>query len=129
MAENSVRLDKWLWFARVVKTRTSAQKLVRSGKIRVNKLKVDNPAKSVGIDDVLTITLERQIFVLKIVECGIRRGPFVEAQGLYEDLSPAISPPSSEGVRGGKIQDEKVPRPDKQNRRKLLELKNRQYFQ
>ena len=129
MAENSIRLDKWLWFARVVKTRTLAQKLVRSSKVRVDKVKATNPARQVSAGETLTITLERQIKVLKIVECGDRRGPFAQACKLYQDLSP---PPPAKDVKNSLSEYEileKTPRPDKQNRRKLVELKNRQYFQ
>lgn len=49
---------KWLWFARVVKTRTLATKLVSEGHVRVNGARVATPAKPIGVDDVLTIALE-----------------------------------------------------------------------
>jgi ribosome-associated heat shock protein Hsp15 len=134
MTEKSIRLDKWLWFARITKSRTRAQSLVRSGKVRLNKQKIDNPAKQVSGDDVLTITLERRIFVLKIVACGKRRGPYLEACKLYQDLTPEIETGKRQtGTSGSKFVGqpghEKIPRPDKQGRRKLLQLKNRQYFQ
>jgi ribosome-associated heat shock protein Hsp15 len=129
MSENSIRIDKWLWFARVVKSRTLAQKLVRSGKIRVNREKFANPAKLVVAGDVLTITLERRILVLKIVACGKRRGPFVEACKLYQDLSPIEKTGQSDTPDASRQTNAKVPRPDKQDRRKLMRLKNRQYFQ
>ncbi|MDF2116421.1 RNA-binding S4 domain-containing protein [Roseiarcaceae bacterium H3SJ34-1] len=82
------RLDKWLWFARVVKSRTLAAKLVGEGFVRVNGVKTDVPAKAVNVGDVLTIALERDVRVLKVMAPGTRRGPFPEAQTLYEDLSP-----------------------------------------
>lgn len=128
-SSGSIRLDKWLWFARVVKTRTLAQKLVRGHKIRVNKVKTSNPAKPVGVGDTLTITLERQIKVLEIVMCGIRRGPFNEAAKLYLDLSPRQLETGPGVSHKPNQMQEKVPRPGKLERRKLLELKNRQYFQ
>ena len=128
MGEQTIRLDKWLWFARVVKTRTLAQKLVRSKSVRVNKEKVSNPAKPVSEGDVLTITLERQIRILEIIACGKRRGPFVEAAKLFNDMSPAPVPKSN--IKSTSyVSNEKVPRPDKYGRRKLLELKNKQHFQ
>ena len=87
------RLDKWLWFARVVKSRTGAAKLVEDGHVRVNAVRSDNPAKSVRPGDVLTIALDRQVRVLKIVSPGERRGPFEEAKRLFEDLTEP--PPQS----------------------------------
>lgn len=82
------RLDKWLWFARVVKTRSLATKLVADGHVRVNAQRIDTPAKPVGPGDVLTIALESRVAVLRITGIGTRRGPFSEARLLFEDLSP-----------------------------------------
>ncbi len=86
-----------------------------------------NPAKLVAIEDVLTITLERRVLVLKVVEYGIRRGPYVEACKLYQDLAP-VTNDGTEYNKENPRTAEKVPKPDKSNRRKLLALKNRQYF-
>ena len=82
------RLDRWLWFARVVKTRSLAAKLVLDGHVRVNAQRIEIPAKPVGPGDVLTIALESRIAVLRIVGIGERRGPFSEARLLFEDLNP-----------------------------------------
>ncbi len=83
------RLDKWLYFARVVKTRTLATKLAQAGKVRVNRQKTDNAARRVRPDDVLTITLRGRVLVLRVLDIGSRRGPASEAAALFEDLSPA----------------------------------------
>ncbi len=85
--EDKQRLDKWLWFARVVKTRSLATKLVADGHVRVNAQRTDTPAKPVGPGDVLTIALQSHIIVLKITGIGTRRGPFREARLLFEDLN------------------------------------------
>ncbi len=129
MGEDNIRLDKWLWFARVVKTRTLAQKLARSGKIRINKDKSSSAAKLVKPGDVLTVTLQRRILVLKVIASGKRRGPFAEASKLYEDLAPATKSDKTQLVKTGAGYSEKVPRPGKHDRRKLIQLKNKQYFQ
>lgn len=86
MAEKQ-RLDKWLWFARVVKTRSLAAKLVAEGHVRVNQQRIETAAKPVGPGDVLTIALENRVAVLRILGIGARRGPFSEARLLFEDLS------------------------------------------
>ncbi len=88
------RLDKWLWFARVVKTRTLAAKLVAEGHVRVNGIRADAPAKQVGAGDVLTIALERRVLLYKVSSGGERRGPYEEARLLYEDLTPPPEPKS-----------------------------------
>lgn len=82
------RIDKWLFFARVVKSRSLAAKLVGAGGIRVNAAKITQPSRAVTVGDVLTITTDRRVLVLKILDCGTRRGPAPEARLLYEDMSP-----------------------------------------
>lgn len=82
------RLDKWLWFARVVKSRTLAAGLVQDGKVRVNRERIAKPSQTVRPGDVITVSVHRKVRVLKIVSGGVRRGPAKEAVALYEDLSP-----------------------------------------
>ena len=86
--EGRQRIDKWLWFARLTKTRTLAQKLVVSGRVRVNREKVEAASQMVKAGDVLTVAGDRGVRVLRVVAPGARRGPAPEAQLLYEDLSP-----------------------------------------
>ncbi len=86
------RLDKWLWFARVVKTRSLAARLVGDGHVRVNGVRATVPARTLQPGDVLTVALERQVRVLRVVAGGERRGPFPEARLLYEDLAAEPSP-------------------------------------
>jgi ribosome-associated heat shock protein Hsp15 len=96
------RLDKWLWFARVAKTRGLAARLVADGHVRVNARRIETPAKGVGPGDVLTIALERQVRVLKVVSPGARRGGFSEASCLFEELpDPGVC--SSPGPADGSI--------------------------
>jgi ribosome-associated heat shock protein Hsp15 len=81
------RIDKWLWFARVVKTRTLAARLVEDGHVRVNGQRALVPGRPVAIGDVLTIALERQVRVLRVVATAERRSAYEEARRLFEDLS------------------------------------------
>ena len=86
------RIDKWLFFARVVKSRSLAAKLATSGKVRVNRDKASHASDLVRPGDVLTITLDRRILVYRILDAGSRRGPAAEARLLYEDISPPAAP-------------------------------------
>jgi ribosome-associated heat shock protein Hsp15 len=81
------RLDKWLWYARLVKTRQQAARLVEDGYVRIDTRRAEAPAKSVGPGDVLTIALERQVRVLRILAIAERRGPSRDARLLFEDLT------------------------------------------
>lgn len=89
------RLDKWLWFARVVKTRSLAARLVAEGHLRVNGTRVETPAKTVRRGDVLTIALDRQVRVLRVEDTGERRGPFAEAKALFTALATGDDPVTS----------------------------------
>jgi ribosome-associated heat shock protein Hsp15 len=88
MADARQRVDKWLFFARVVKSRSLAAKLAQAGRVRINGEKTDQAADTVRPGDTLTITLERRILVYRVLAPGTRRGPAEEARLLYEDLSP-----------------------------------------
>lgn len=112
------RLDKWLWFARVLKTRSLAAKLVGDGHVRVNGARTDQASKQVKTGDVLTIALERTVRVLRIRAPGARRGPYAEAQTLYDDLT-APPDPAEAPVHPGR-------RPDRDERRALERLKRGQ---
>jgi ribosome-associated heat shock protein Hsp15 len=86
------RIDKWLFFARVVKSRSLAAKLAVAGRVRINRDKASQASDLVKPGDVLTITLDRRVLVYKVVDAGVRRGPAEEARKLYEDLSPPPTP-------------------------------------
>lgn len=84
----TLRLDKWLWFARLFKSRTLAAKLCQSGRVRVNGNLIGKSKHSIFEGDVLTFPKGPHIRVIKILKLGERRGPAQEAEGLYEDLDP-----------------------------------------
>ncbi|WP_310618768.1 RNA-binding S4 domain-containing protein [Flexibacterium corallicola] len=117
----SQRIDKWLWYARVTKSRTLAQKLSVSGHVRVNKVKISAAKHPIKKGDVLTIALPRRTMILKVLELGTRRGPAPEAQLLYEDLSPP--PPPKPKVAHGE-RERGSGRPTKRERRKMIHFMN-----
>jgi ribosome-associated heat shock protein Hsp15 len=84
------RLDKWLFYARAVKSRTLAQKLIETGAVRVNSERTTRTDHPVGEGDVLTMTVHTRLLVWRILDPGTRRGPPAEAQTLYADLSPTV---------------------------------------
>jgi ribosome-associated heat shock protein Hsp15 len=119
------RLDKWLWFARLARTRTLAARLIEDGKVRVNREKVLKPAHNVRAGDVITAALGGRVRVARITDAGKRRGPAEEARGLYEDLTPpmeAMTPTQQSGQHGAK-RAEGSGRPTKRERRKLDALR------
>lgn len=117
------RIDRWLFFARVVKSRSLAAKLAQAGRVRVNGEKTDQAADLVRQGDVLTITIERRILVYKVVDAGLRRGPAEEARRLYEDLSPPPSPKSVPQDALVPVRDLGSGRPTKKERRQTDRLR------
>ena len=81
------RIDKWLWFARFVKTRTLAADLVTAGKVRLNRVRAEKPAQTVKPGDVLTLVLNRRVQLVRVLGIGERRGPSAAARALYEELT------------------------------------------
>lgn len=120
------RLDKFLFFSRAIKSRTLAQKFIESGAIRVNSERTIRSDLKVGAGDVLTMTLHERITVWRILDCGTRRGPAPEAQGLYEDLSPPALPKAELSPYEAAIapRGEGAGRPTKKERRDTDKLRD-----
>ena len=88
----SIRLDKWLWYARFFKTRTLAAEIVGKGKVRVNGQRVRKPATPVRVGDGLSFAEGESVRVLRIEALADRRGPAPEARLLYADLASRSEP-------------------------------------
>jgi ribosome-associated heat shock protein Hsp15 len=88
----TIRLDKWLWQARFVKSRARAVALVESGAVRVNSARVQKAATAIRIGDGLSFALDGRVHVLRVRALGLRRGPAPEARMLYDDLEAAAGP-------------------------------------
>ncbi|MHB0950719.1 MAG: RNA-binding S4 domain-containing protein [Allorhizobium sp.] len=82
------RIDKWLFFARMAKSRSIAQSRIVSGQISVNDRKISQPSHMVKPGDRIGIADPRRDVVLLVRQAGVRRGPYEEARQLYDDLTP-----------------------------------------
>jgi ribosome-associated heat shock protein Hsp15 len=85
--EDRQRIDRWLWHARLVRTRSDAAALADAGYVRVNGARIAAPSRQVRTGDVVTVALDRRVRVLKVRGFVERRGPAATAQSLYEDLT------------------------------------------
>ena len=85
--QDSLRVDKYLWFARFFKTRSLATKRANGGRIRINGNKIKKSSDTVRIGDILTFAQGNEIRVIRVLNLGTRRGPAQEAQSLYEDIT------------------------------------------
>ena len=91
----SLRLDKFLWFARIAKTRSLAQSLAEDGRLRIGGRVVDRAHAPVRVGDVLSFALHGRVRVIRVEVLPIRRGPPAEARLLYSELTER--PLTSEG--------------------------------
>ena len=114
------RIDKWLWHARVVRTRTAAADLAGKGLVRVNGMRIDAASRPVKAGDVLTIAFDR-VRVLRVAGFSERRGSAADAAALFEDMTPPS--PVSAAQSASELAPGPAARPDKQDRRALLRLK------
>ena len=89
----TLRIDKWLFFARFFKSRSLAATLCASGKVRVNRQPIQKAHHAVRVGDILTFPQGRDIRVVRVALLGSRRGPAGEARTLYEDLAPPAAAP------------------------------------
>jgi len=95
------RIDKWLWHARMVRTRSAAAELAASGYVRVNGRRIDAASQPVRPGDVVTVALDRSVRVLKVVGFSEQRGSFERARVLYEELSGGARGPAPRALPDG----------------------------
>ena len=83
---DTIRLDKFLWFARIVKTRALAQTMAEGGRLRLAGRVADRAHAPVRVGDVLSFAHRGQVRVLRIEAIPVRRGPPAEARALYSEV-------------------------------------------
>lgn len=114
------RIDKWLFFSRIAKSRTLAQEWVEGGHVSVNGEKVRRSSAEVRPGDRLEVLVERRTYVLVVKAPGDRRGPYEEARLLYDDESP---PPEKLTPFEQAQRAPGAGRPEKKDRRALDRLR------
>ena len=127
MSLDTIRLDKWLWYARFFKSRSLATRVSAKGRIRINGKVIRKAHQGLHVGDVLTFPKGRDIRVVRILGLGARRGPAAEAQALYDDLEPPI--PRKKADAGGTAaparREPGQGRPTKRERRATDKFKGR----
>ncbi len=85
-----MRIDKLLWYLRLVRSRTVAQVMAEEGHMRVNGRRIDRAHQKVGVGDVLTIFAGREVQVLEVLTLPVRRGPTRKHARIIECLTAAV---------------------------------------
>ncbi|WP_031549508.1 RNA-binding S4 domain-containing protein [Parvularcula oceani] len=122
LPQASLRLDRWLWHARVFKTKAAATKAVSQDGVRITRTgqtqRCEKPAFGLRVGDTVALTRGPRLFVYEVLALGERRGPPAEARTLYEDHSPP-PPPREERPAPVFEREEGAGRPTKKDRRRL----------
>jgi ribosome-associated heat shock protein Hsp15 len=81
-----VRLDRYLYFVRLLKSRTQAQGLIEGGHVRIDGKRVAKPSEEVRPGQVIALPLHGQVRVIRVLALPERRGPAPEARSHYEEI-------------------------------------------
>ena len=123
--KKTLRLDVYLYYIRIFKSRSIATKFVLTNRLRISDQVTQKPHKMVSIGDVLSITINDNIKILKVLDIPKRRGPFSESLNFYEDITP-IETVQKKKIRKTDIKFvERVGRPTKRERRQTDRLMGR----
>jgi len=83
----TLRIDKWLWHARLAKTRSLAARLCEAGVVELDGRVVTKPNQAVRVGARITVVQDRHRRRVEVLALGTRRGPAPEAQMLYRDTA------------------------------------------
>jgi len=121
MAEEKIRIDKWLWAARFFKTRSLAAKAVSGGHVHLNGSRV-KAARPVHLNDIVFIRRGQEEFTVVLLKLSGKRGPATVARTLYEETEASINAREVAREERRLIRSPAARpqgRPDKRNRRKI----------
>ena len=125
LEKKTLRLDIYLYYIRIFKSRSIATKFVLTNRLRISGQVTQKPHKMISIGDVLTMTIKDKIKILKVSDIPNRRGPYSESLNFYEDITPIESIPKKESLKPDIKFVERVGRPSKRERRQTDRLMGR----
>ena len=121
----NIRLDLYLFYIRIFKSRNLATKFIISNRLRLSGQVTQKPHKLISIGDVLSLPIQDHVKILKVVDIPKRRGPYTEALNYYEDITPLKRQENKVNVTPKFKFVERVGRPTKLERRQTDKLMGR----
>jgi ribosome-associated heat shock protein Hsp15 len=121
----SIRLDLFLFYIRIFKSRNLASKFINSNRLRVSDTVTQKPHKLISISDVITFSINNMIKVIEVTDIPVRRGSYVESLNYYKDISPIQKTEKKEEKIPILKFVERVGRPTKLERRQTDKLMRR----
>ena len=125
LEKKTLRLDIYLYYIRIFKSRSLATKFILTNRLRISGQVTQKPHKMISVGDVLTMTINDNIKILKVLDIPSRRGPYSESLNFYEDITPIESFPKKESPKIDMKFVERVGRPTKRERRQTDRLMGR----
>ena len=125
LEKKTLRLDTYLYYIRIFKSRRLATKFVSSNRLRISGQVTQKSHKLISIGDVLTMTINDNIKILKVMDIPKRRGPYSEALNFYEDITPIENSQKTKENKSNINFVERVGRPTKRERRQIDRLMGR----
>ena len=125
LEKKTLRLDIYLYYIRIFKSRSIATKFVLTNRLRISGQVTQKPHKMITVGDVLTMTINDKIKILKVLDIPSRRGPYPESLNFYEDITPLEIIPKKESSNIDIKFVERVGRPTKRERRQTDRLMGR----
>ena len=125
LEKKTLRLDIYLYYIRIFKSRSIATKFVLTNRLRISGQVTQKPHKMISVGDVLTMTINDNIKILKVLDIPNRRGPYSESLNFYEDITPIESVPKKESLKLDMKFVKRVGRPTKRERRQTDRLMGR----
>ena len=117
LEKKTLRLDIYLYYIRLFKSRSIATKFILTNRLRISGQVTQKPHKMISVGDVLTMTINDNIKILKVLDIPSRRGPYPESLNFYEDITPIEIIPKKESSNIDIKFVERVGRPTKRERR------------
>ena len=121
----AIRLDLFLFYIRIFKSRNLASKFINSNRLRVSDMVTQKPHKLISIGDVITFSINNRIKVIEVTDIPVRRGSYVESLNYYKDISPIEKTEKKEEKIPILKFVERVGRPTKLERRQTDKLMGR----
>lgn len=90
-----MRIDRFLFFIRLIKSRTLAQHVIEAGHVRIDGKRVEKPSDEVRVGSIVALPLHDQVRILRVLSLPVRRGPAAEARACYEELGIDEPSPAS----------------------------------
>ena len=125
LENKSIRLDLFLFYIRIFKSRNLASKFINSNRLRVSDMVTQKPHKLISISDVITFSVNNRIKVIEVTDIPVRRGSYVESLNYYKDISPIQKTEKKEEKIPILKFVERVGRPTKLERRQIDKLMRR----